>query len=169
MKGLLSIFCWLETAGLGMWVGGMAALVLIAPMVFDTVKPVEMAGETMSRVFRNFNGLLAYIYIGMIAAGFLGRLFLNPGRKVSRSVEAGLLAVLILSGLYIGAVLGPRMQELRQIRAADPLNKVAAVEFDRDHRVSERLFVINALLGLTALFMVSREIVGSDKNKEGAS
>lgn len=169
MKILLSIFSGLEMLGLGMWIGGMVTLVLIAPTVFDTVKPVEMAGEAMSRVFRHFNGLLVYIYIIMIAAGFLGRWFLNPSRKLSRRVEGGLLVALVLSGLYIGAVLGPRMQELRRIQATDPSNTAAVVEFDRDHRIAERLFVINTLLGLTALFMVSREMVGSDVKKEGTT
>ncbi len=168
MKRLAPFFVWLELVGLGMWIGGMAALVLIAPTVFNIVKPVEMAGETMSRVFRNFNGAMVFIYIILIAAGFLGRWFLNSSHTLSRRIEAGILVALIVSGLYVGVVLGPRMQELRHIKSTDPSNTGAVVQFDRDHRVAERLFVINMILGLSVLFMVLRELVGSDGMKKGS-
>ena len=162
MKILSSFFNWLELVGLGVWIGGMLTLgALVAPTVFNTVKPVEMAGEAMSLVFRRFNGGLVYVCIILVAVGFLGKWHLNPKRGRSRWIEGGLLTVMILCGLYIGAILGPRMQELRQIRLTDPSNTAAVVEFDRGHRLSETLFSINMLLGLAVLFVAARESVAS--------
>jgi hypothetical protein len=60
------------------------------------------------------------------------------------------------------------MQELRHIKSTDPSNTAAVVQFDRDHRIAERLFVVNALLGLIALFIVSRETAGSGGMKAGS-
>ena len=160
MKQMAYFFFWLELVGLGVWVGGMVTLgALVAPTVFNTVKPVEMAGDAMSLVFRKFNGGLVYICIGLVLIGFLGKFFLVASRGRSRWVEGSLLILMTLTGLYIGAILGPKMQDLRQIRMSDPSNTGAVVEFDRGHRLSERLFTLNLILGVTALFINARDMV----------
>lgn len=158
MKQMAYLFTWLELVGLGLWIGGMVTLgALVAPTVFDTVKPVEAAGEAMSLVFRKFNGGLVYICIVLVLTGFLGKFFLVAPKGRSCWVEGGLLILMTLTGLYIGAILGPRMQDLRQIRMSDPSNTGAVVEFDRGHRLSERLFSVNLLLGLVILFIIAKE------------
>jgi uncharacterized membrane protein len=160
MKVMAYVFGWLELLGLGLWVGGMVTLgALVAPTVFNTIKPVEMAGDAMSLVFRKFNGGLVYVCIMLVLIGFLGKFFLVSKKGRSQWIEGALLAVMIATGLYIGAVLGPRMQDLRQIRMTDPSNTGAVVEFDRGHRLSERLFTLNLVLGATALFMNARGMV----------
>ena len=165
MKLLTSFFNWLELAGLGVWVGGMLTLgALVAPTVFKTVKPVEMAGEAMSLVFRRFNGGLVYVCIVLVVLGFLGKWALAKRRGLRLRVEAGLLAVMVLSGLYIGAILGPKMQELRQIRLADPSNGLAIAEFDRGHHTSETLFSLNLLAGLIVIGLNSGGS-GSDRKE----
>lgn len=168
MKTVVSFFVWLELVGLGVWVGGMLTLgALVAPTVFNTVKPVEVAGEAMSLVFRRFNGGLVYVCIVWVAVGFLGKGYLGPPRGRSRWIEGGLLTIMILSALYIGSVLGPRMQELRQDRLRDPSNTAVVAEFDRGHRLSERLFLLNMLLGLGVLFINAQDSMmirsGSDE------
>jgi uncharacterized membrane protein len=167
MRVMVYLSRWIELLGLGVWIGGMVALVLTAPIVFNTVKPVEMAGAAMSQVFRRFNGGLVYVCIAMIAAGFLGKFFLDKRRDRSRWFEGGLITVMILVGLYIGAVLGPRMEALRHTRIADPSNSAAIIEFNRDHRVSETLFTVNLLLGLVVLFINAKEsVVQNVKNND---
>jgi uncharacterized membrane protein len=158
VRGLVSFSRWLELLGLGVWIGGMVILgALVAPTVFNTVKPIEVAGAAMSLVFRRFNGGLVYACIAMVALGFLGKLFLEQQRGRSRWIEGGLIAVMILVGIYIGAILGPQMEELRHARITDPSNSTAIIEFNRDHRVSETLFSINLILGLVVLFINARE------------
>jgi uncharacterized membrane protein len=170
MRQAAYVFSWLELVGLGLWIGGMVTLgALVAPAVFDMVKPVEMAGDAMSMVFRKFNGGLVYLCILLVVVGFTGKLFLASRGERSRWVEAGMLIGMILIGLYIGVVLGPRMQELRQIRISDPSNTGAVVQFDRDHRFSERLFTLNLILGLGALFMNAREMVSSEGKEDGSN
>ena len=164
MKIPASFFVWLELVGLGVWLGGMLTLgALVAPTIFDMVRPNEMAGETMSLVFRKFNAGLVYVCIVLIAIGFLGKWFLGPKRERSRWVEGGVLTVMILSGIYMGAVLSPRLQDLRQIKMSDPSNTAVVVEFNRKHRASEQLFTVNILLGLAVLWMNSGAAVADRK------
>jgi len=154
---------WLELLGMGVWIGGMVILgALVAPTVFNTVKPIEMAGEAMSLVFRKFNGGLVYVCIVLVVFGFLGKFFMSQRRRRSLWIEGGLLTVMVLAGLYIGAILGPRMEELRRIRMTDPSNSTAIIEFNRDHRVSVSLFSVNLLLGLAVLLIHARESVIKD-------
>jgi uncharacterized membrane protein len=158
MRALAYLSRWVEFIGLAVWVGGMVSLgALVAPIVFTTVKPIEMAGAAMSLVFRRFNGGLVYACIAMVWIGFLGKLFLDKNRNRSRWVEGGLIAVMILVGLYIGTILGPQMEDLRHTRITDPSNSAAIVQFDRDHRISETLFTVNLILGLAVLFINAKE------------
>lgn len=168
MRALAYLCRWIELVGMAVWIGGMLILgALVAPTVFNTVKPIEMAGEAMSLVFRRFNGGLVYVCIALVVIGFLGKLFLCQWRVRSRWIEGGLLTVMILVGLYVGAILGPRMEDLRHIRIADPSNAAAAVEFDRDHRISETFFSVNLLLGLAVLFIHARESAMKDVEDVG--
>ncbi len=158
MRALAYLCYWIELLGMAVWIGGMVILgALVAPTVFNTVKPIEMAGEAMSLVFRKFNGGLVYVCIALVILGFLGKSFLSQRRGRSLWIEGGLLTVMVLSGLYIGAILGPRMEDLRHIRIADPSNAAAIVEFNHRHRISETLFSVNLLLGLAVLFIHARE------------
>ena len=160
MRALAYISRWVELLGLGIWVGGMVSLgALVAPIVFTTVKPIEMAGAAMSLVFRRFNGGLVYACIAMVMIGFIGKLVLDKPGGRSRRIEGGLIAGMILVGLYIGTILGPRMEDLRHTRITDPSNSAAIIEFDRDHRISETLFTVNLILGLAVLFINAKESV----------
>jgi uncharacterized membrane protein len=160
MRVLAYLSRWIELLGLTIWIGGMMILgAVVAPTVFNTVKPIEMAGAAMSLVFRKFNGGLVYVCIVLVVLGFLGKLFLDQRLGRSRWIEAGLLAAMILVSLYIGAILGPRMEVLRHIRITDASNSAAIVEFDRDHRISVSLFSVNLILGLAVLFINARESV----------
>ncbi len=164
MKTVHSILVSLELIGLGLWIGGMLTIgALVAPIVFNRVTPVELSGEVMSLVFRRFNGGLVYGCIVLVVIGYLGKLALNPARPRSRWIEGGLIALMVAAGIYIGAVLGPRLQELRQFRLSDPSNGPAVVQFDKAHKASERLFTINLLLGLAVLYINARDAVPARK------
>jgi uncharacterized membrane protein len=166
MKILTSFFVWLELLGLGVWVGGMVILgAVVAPTVFNTVKPVEMAGDAMSLVFHRFNGEWVFVCIGLVVLGFIGKWLTAPPQGMRMRIEAALVIVLVLSGLYIGAILGPRMQTLRQITLTDRSNGMAVAEFDLDHKRSVQLFSANILLGLAVLWINSRISSGSNRKE----
>jgi len=158
VRRLGALFASLELIGLGAWIGGMLVLGgMVAPAVFGKLGP-DSGGEIMSGVFRQFNGAFVYACIVLSIVGFLGKFFLNrlPGK--ARWIEATMLAVMTLVGLYVGAIMGPRMQELREIRMKDPSNGTAIAEFDRDHHLSVQLFSVNLFLGVAALALNGREI-----------
>jgi uncharacterized membrane protein len=165
MKFLSSLFSWLELVGVGLWVGGMVILgAVVAPTVFNTVKPVEMAGDAMSLVFHRFNGVWVFVCIALVIVGFVGKWAATRPEGIRIKIEAALIAVLVLSGLYIGAILGPRMQTLRQITLTDRSNGMAVAEFDHKHRRSVQLFTVNILLGLGVLWMNAGVPGGRDRS-----
>lgn len=167
MKIIVSFFEWLERVGLGVWVGGMLTLgALVAPVVFNTVKPIEMAGDTMSLVFHKFNSGLVYVCILLVVVGFVGKWLLGRQRGKRLWVEGGLLIAMVLCGLYIGAILGPKMQALRQITLTDRSNGMAVAEFDHRHRESVTLFSINILLGLAVIWVHSGSSGDSNRRKD---
>lgn len=157
MKVLKSFFVWLELVGLGVWVGGMLTLGgLVAPIVFGKIKPVELAGEAMSVVFRRFNGGLVYGCIVLVVLGFIGKGWLTRSRGIRYWIETGLVTALVVSGLYIGAILGPKMETLREANLINRSNGMAIAKFDYLHRESELLFSVNIFLGLAVLWMNTR-------------
>lgn len=163
MKKMATLFCSVELIGLSAWIGGMLLLGgLVAPTVFGKLGP-DSGGEVMSVVFHQFNGVFVYVFIALTAAGFIGKFFLNPLPGIARWIESGVLVIMILTGLYIGAILGPRMQDLRQTKISDPSNGMAIAEFDRDHHLSVQLYSINLVLGVVALVLNGREIASKGK------
>jgi len=165
MKFLSSLFVWLELVGTGLWVGGMVILgAVVAPTVFNTVKPVEMAGDAMSLVFHRFNGAWVFVCIALVCVGFVGKWATTRAQGTRMKIEAALITVLVLSGLYIGAILGPRMQTLRQITLTDRSNGAAVAEFDRKHKRSVQLFSVNILLGLGVLWLNAGVPGGRDRS-----
>lgn len=172
MNFLRSACAWLEFLGLGIWIGGMLTIgALVAPTIFNHIESMDIAGGTMSLIFRKFNSGLVYVCIFLTVIGFGGKAFLSPGRGWPRRIEGGLLAVMIVLSIYIGSVLGPQLQELREIRASDRDNPAVKMEFERKHDVSERLFSVNLVFALVVLFMAARETVpqGGPEPKGGAA
>jgi uncharacterized membrane protein len=158
MRWMASVFCWMELLGLALWIGGMVTIgALVAPTVFAELGS-ETGGQVMTLVFRKFNGGHVYISIVLVAFGYLGKTLLHrvPGR--ARWIEGGVLIVMIVIGLYIGALLGPKMQALRQEKIANPNNNEAREAFTRNHHVSRNLFSVNMTLGIAVLFFNAREM-----------
>lgn len=172
MRFLRTTCAWLEFLGLGIWIGGMLTIgALVAPTVFNHIESMEIAGGTMSLIFRKFNGGLVYVCIFLSVIGFSGKVFLSPRPGWPRRIEGGLLAAMIVFSIYIGSVLGPELQDLREIRVASPDNLVVKEEFEQKHGVSEGLFSMNLVFGLVVLFLAARETVPpkGPELKEGQS
>lgn len=160
----LAFFFWLEFLGLALWIGGMLLLgAVVAPTIFNTVTPTEMAGEAMSLIFRKFNGGLVYVCIALALVGFLGKTLMLGFRQRTRKIEAGMLVLMVGIGVYIGAIMGPQMQEARKIKLVDPSNTEAVILFDRGHRLSRKLFSMNLVLGLGLLFINGIELARREK------
>jgi len=155
---LRSTFLWFEFLGLGIWIGGMLTIgALVAPTIFTHFGSMELAGAAMSLIFQKFNSGLVYVCIVMVVLGFGGKVFLMPRSGWSRRIEGGLIVLMILSAIYIGSVLGPKLQELREIRAGDGDNLVVKEQFERGHKLSVGLFNVNLFAGLVVVFIAARE------------
>lgn len=160
MRGLSYTAAWLELVGLAALLGGMLTLgALVAPTVFGLLPPMSTGGEVMTALFRRFNSYYAYTCLGLIILGYFGKfLLVNPPGRL-RYVEGMLLLVLAAIVLYLGAVLTPEMEHLRQLRLQDPGNHEAFERFSAGHRLSQTLYAVNLIVGLAVFYLAAMECV----------
>jgi len=164
MRILVYFFKWLELLGLAILIGGMIILgALVAPTVFGMLPPMSTGGEVMSTLFVRFNSVVAYICFGLILVGFLGKLALGGLGKKLRYIEGISLMIMLVVGIYIGSFLTPRMDQLRNMRIQDPSNHQAVEWFNASHRLSEKLFTLNLLMGLVVLYLNAMDMTKRQK------
>ncbi len=164
MTFLIYLCNWLQLLGLTILVGGMIILgVVVAPTVFGLLPPMSTGGEVMSTLFVKFNSVVAYVCLGMILVGFLGKLILEGFWNRRRYIEGISLLIILLVGIYLGSFLTPRMDNLRHQRFQDPSNHEVVEEFAWGHRVSQGLFSVNLLLGLVVLSINAMDMARNQK------
>ena len=149
-----------ELLAYALWLGGMVAIALTAPVVFQVVPSRDLAG-------RVFGGVLARLFpLIYLCAGLMlvaGAVQLARARRLTRVELAryGLVLAMLAIALYAGvAVLG----EMRTIQASLPapietlpLEGGPRARFDSLHSLSERLMGLDVLLALALLpLMVDR-------------
>lgn len=157
-RGLRAFCEWLQLIALGAWVGGMFLMgALVARVAFGTL-PRDLAGALMARMFVTFNGSVTAICLILILSGFVGaaliesRMLSLPTRRLK--IEAILLLSMTAIAMYVGWVLTPEMEALRQAGFHDPaVAGEQARQFVAFHRLSVVLFSINMLLGAAFFYM----------------
>ncbi|MGH7274035.1 MAG: DUF4149 domain-containing protein [Nitrospiria bacterium] len=161
----LAYLCnWLELLGLAILIGGMITLgAVVAPTVFTLLPSMGAGGEVMSTLFLKFNSILAYICLGLILVGFLGKIFLEGWGKKKRYLEGICLVFILGVGIYLGGILTPRMDQLRQMRIQNPDDQLVEEQFWAGHRQSQGLFSVNLLLGLGVLYLNAMEMARKPK------
>lgn len=164
MIRLLGFFNWLQVLGLSLYLGGLIAIMVVVTFtIFGTVVPIELAGETMSRIFRIFATQYSFTCVAVLSVGYLGKLVIGPLRRRIRWIEGGLLAALVGVVIYMGAFLIPEMESLRQVRLANPTDSVAVAEFGSRHGASQRLFSLNVLLAAVVLGITASELARAQR------
>ena len=165
MITFLAYLCnWLELLGLAILTGGTITLgVVVAPTVFTLLPPMSTGGEVMSAVFIRFNTIVAYICLGLILIGFLGKSILEGWGRRRRYLEGIFVLIILGVGIYLGGLLTPRMDELRHMRIQNPNDQHVERQFWAGHRLSEGLFSVNLLLGLGVLYLNAMELAGKQK------
>ncbi len=164
MKTLAVICAWLELLGLGILMGGMLTIgVLVAPVVFTLLPPMQAGGEVMSAIFSRFNSVLAYICLGLILAGFIGKMFWTSAGKIIRILEAAVITLLLALTLYLGLIVTPEMNALRDARIQQPENQEAVEAFGRRHSLSQTIFGINLLLVLVGLYLNAMQLISNQR------
>ena len=143
-----------ELLAYALWLGGMVAIALTAPVVFQVVPSRDLAG-------RVFGGVLARLFpLIYVCAGLMlvaGAVQLGRARGLTRVEVAryGLVLIMLAVALYTGvAVLG----EMRSIQAALPgpietlpIEDGPRARFDSLHKLSERLMGLDVVLALALL------------------
>jgi formate hydrogenlyase subunit 4 len=143
-----------ELLAYALWLGGMVAIALTAPVVFQFVPSRDLAGRVFGGVLARLFPLI-YVCAGLMLAA--GAVQLARARRLTRVELAryGLVLAMLAIALYTGvAVLG----EMRTIQASLPgpietlpLEDAQRARFDSLHRLSERLMGVDVLLALALL------------------
>lgn len=158
LKGLRAFCEWLQLIALGTWVGGMFLMgALVARVAFGTL-PRDLAGALMARMFVAFNAPVTATCLILVLSGFVGAALIEsrmpsvPPRRIK--TEGILLISMTAMAIYVGWVLTPEMEALRQAGFHDPaVAAQQAARFVRYHRLSVVLFSINMLLGAALLYI----------------
>jgi len=142
---------------LALWVGGLAALSLVAaPVVFKTAPSRPVAGEIFGSVLRAF-GYVEMACAAVLAVSSIVLGLRSPEEGWVRGVRLALVGLMLL--LLVTYALGvhpaiaqerDRIPNFAALTEGDP----ARARFDRLHRWSVRLVGANLLVG-TALLIFS--------------
>ncbi len=136
----------LHTAALGIWIGGMVAVgIVAAPAVFRTASSRQEAGRIMSAILRRFDavvmGCILFLWItSPLLVAWFGRL--SPWY----AIEYVCIAMMSASAIYSARVVAPR---LRRLRAEGRTSGDA--QFDQLHRASVLSMQFNLACGALAL------------------
>ncbi|MBI4563488.1 MAG: DUF4149 domain-containing protein [Planctomycetes bacterium] len=146
MNKIAAVLFWI---GITFWIGGLAALTLIAaPTAFRNAPSREVAGTIFGSSLRAF----AYVEIACaILAGLGLGLSLVGDRAWFNAIRAAMFVAMIAILLVIQAWIAPAMRGLQGQMATDP---AARERFTRLHRISELSYGANLFLG-TGLIILS--------------
>jgi hypothetical protein len=143
-----------EVLAYALWLGGMVAIALTAPVVFQVVPSRDLAG-------RVFGGVLARLFPLIYVCGVLilvaGAVHVARARALTRSSLAryGLVAVMLAVAVYTGVVVLGEMQTIQAALPGPieslPLDAGPRARFDSLHKLSERLMGLDVVLALLLL------------------
>lgn len=131
---------------IALWTGGLAALALIvAPAVFRQAPDRETAGAIFGASLRAFG----WIEIGAAVLASAGMaVALAAERTPKQWTRAGVLAAMIVVLAVLQSWVLPAMRDLQARMGPDGPERAA---FQRLHRLSEKLYGANLILGLALI------------------
>jgi hypothetical protein len=144
------------------WVGGLGFFAfVVAPVAFGSLASAHEAGLVVGGTLR------ALHWIGLVGGGVFclatGWLWLwaEVPARIGFARQLALTAVMLLVTAYSQFRILPAMEVDRALAGGEvettPLENAGRVDFERLHRVSERLEGLVLLCGLGAVFVLSRE------------
>jgi len=135
--------------GASLWVGGLVALAVAAPVIFRTAPSREAAGEIFGNVLRAFSRVEMACALVAVAGLVLAW---NRPTVWHDLLRAGLLALMIAILVALQAWIVPAMEALRSQMAA---SESARERFQSLHKVSEFLYKTNVLAGLSLILVTA--------------
>lgn len=165
MRRLASVLHGVELLAWALWLGGIVALAIAAPALFQTIDSRDVAGRAFGAMLARLFPLMYACAAALLLAGVVG---IAVTRRVGwvEVARYGLVVVMLGLAAYAGTVVLTEMQTLQASLPAPietlPLESDARMRFDRLHKLSERLVGLDALLGiaLLPLLMVRRSAQG---------
>ena len=148
-----------EVLAYALWEGGMVALALVAPVVFQVVPSRDLAGRVFGGILGQLFPLIYACGAAILLSGLIQRRFGHV--EIVRYV---LVALMLAVALYTGIVVVGEMNGIQAALPAPiealPLDSPPRARFDDLHRLSERLIGADVGLGLVLLpYLVRRRPV----------
>ncbi len=137
----------LHTAALGIWIGGIVAVGMVAaPVVFRTASSRQEAGRIMAAILRRFDSvvmgcILLLLITSPLLVAWFGRM--SPWY----AIEYVCIGMMSASAIYSSRVVSPRIRRLRQEGKTS-----GDSQFDQLHRASVLIMQFNLACGCLALF-----------------
>lgn len=163
MRNLVTFSAIIEIIAITVWVGGMAALALIAaPAIFQTASSREQAGRTFGLILKRFHPVMYACGAAILIAGLMRWAgAFNHRLRASEITRYAIAALMLGLALYSGLIISRKLDQLRarmpsgvdRTSKADPRR----VEFNRLHRISTTLMAFNLLLGFAMAVMFALE------------
>src|SRR5882762_887354 len=142
------------------WVGGLAFFAfVVAPVAFGSLASAHEAGIVVGGTLRMLH------WIGLIGGGVFclatGWLWAEVPARIGFVRQLALTAVMLLVTAYSQFRILPAMEVDRALAGGEvetaSLENAGRVDFERLHRLSERLEGLVLLCGLGVVFVLSRE------------
>ncbi len=157
---MIQVFRFLELLSLGVWVGAAFFVgVLLAPGAFALLPTREMAGNVVGMALTR----LHYMAYACAAIYFASSFALSSERAPRRAVLF-LVAAAVLFTVVSQHVITPKLAGLRAQMSAEngsidatPKESPLRQEFGKLHGISSLAELLVLLLGVTALFLISRD------------
>ena len=151
---LLGTLFGVELLAWALWLGGMVAIALVAPVIFQQIGSRDLAGRVFGVVLGRLFPMVYVCALVLLGAGAVRLVRIGHVSRLD-AARYGLAFVMLVVAGYVGvAVLG----EMQLIQAAlpGPIESLPTtmperVRFNELHKLSERLMGVDVLLGLVLL------------------
>lgn len=153
-------------AALAVWLGGMIVLgVIAAPSIFTVLQAHDvsagraLAGAVFGDTLRRFH-LLSYGALGTLLVALLLMALVGPrpdGFKIRLGLVSVALAVSLYSGIPLTRDIATLQASIGGLPSALPANDPRRPQFDRLHRLSTSLMMVNIGVALVLLYWQAKE------------
>ena len=151
---LLGTLFGVELLAWGLWLGGMVAIALVAPVIFQQIGSRDLAGRVFGAVLGRLFPMVYVCALALLGAGAIRLVRIGTVSRLDAARYGLAFAMLAIAG-YVGvAVLG----EMQVIQAGLPApieslppSMAERVRFNELHKLSERLMGLDVVLGVILL------------------
>jgi hypothetical protein len=151
---LLGTLFGLELLAWALWLGGMVAIALVAPVLFQQIGSRDLAGRVFGGVLARLFPLVYVCAVTLLGAGAVRLVRIGHVTRLDVARYGLALLMLAIAG-YVGVAVLGEMQVI-QAGMAGPIETLPTtaperLRFNDLHKLSERLMGVDVALGLLLL------------------